>query len=83
MPYYEYHCGTNGRTLEVRHGMGERVETWGDLVRRAGLEADDTPQDAPVERLLSAPVPLTAAASEPAFRGCGQACACAARAGEA
>jgi hypothetical protein len=78
MPYYEYHCGTNGRTLEVRHGMNEQVETWGELVHRAGLEPGDTPADAPVERLLSAPMPLTGSTPDTRFRGCGQGCACAA-----
>jgi len=77
MPYYEYHCGTNGRTLEVRHGMNDQVETWGELARRAGLEPGDTPADTPVERLLSAPVPLTGSTPEAGFRGCGQGCACA------
>jgi hypothetical protein len=77
MPYYEYYCPANGRTLEVRHAMEERIETWGELVRRAGADPSDTPSDAPVERLISAPVPLTegdAAASD--FQGCGRGCAC-------
>jgi len=77
MPYYEYHCPANGRTLEVRHGMSERVDTWGGLVERAGIAAGDTPITAPVERILSAPVPLTGGPSGPAFGGCGSGCGCA------
>lgn len=83
MPYYEYHCPTNGRTVEVRHGMNQRVETWGELAALAGAEVDDAPRNAPVERLLSvtAPVPgyggSTGAARRPDFRGCGGGCACA------
>ncbi|MGD2044762.1 MAG: zinc ribbon domain-containing protein [Gemmatimonadota bacterium] len=78
MPYYEYRCGANGRTLEVRHGMAERLETWGDLAARAGVDSGDTPPDTPVERLLSAPVPLTSSSSDsgPDFPGCGAGCAC-------
>jgi hypothetical protein len=77
MPYYEYRCGSNGRTLEVRHAMAERLETWGELAERAGVEPGSTPANVPVERLMSAPVPLTGSGKEPAFAGCGGACACA------
>ena len=80
MPYYEYRCGANGRTLEVRHGMSEKLRTWGELASRAGTDAGDTPQDAPIERLMSAPVPLTSSGSSEAaggFQGCGAGCACA------
>lgn len=77
MPYYEYHCSSNGRTVEVRHGMDERLARWGEVAERAGTEVGDTPSDAPVERLMSAPVPLTSEGSAPAFQGCGSGCACA------
>jgi len=79
MPYYEYRCGANGRTLEVRHGMEERLETWGELAGRVGTDPGDTPLDTPVERLMSAPVPLTTTGSGPSsagFQGCGAGCAC-------
>lgn len=78
MPYYEYRCGANGRTLEVRHGMAERLQTWGDLASLAGLDPGDTPIDEPVERLLSAPVPLKSPGQGPegGFRGCGSGCGC-------
>jgi predicted nucleic acid-binding Zn ribbon protein len=77
MPYYEYRCASNGQTLEVRHGMDERFSTWGELARRAGADPGDTAPDAPVERLMSAPVPLTGSGGgEADFRGCGSGCAC-------
>lgn len=78
MPNYEYRCATNGRTLEVRHGMEQRLQTWGELAARAGVDPGDTPPDTPVERLLSAPVPLTSSASDPesGFQECGAGCAC-------
>ena len=78
MPHYEYRCPTNGRTLEVRHGMDERLETWGEVTDRAKADPGDTPREAAVERLLSAPVPLTSAGSDggEGFQGCGSGCAC-------
>ncbi len=55
MPLYEYICPQNQRTFEVRHGMNERVETWGELCRLAGESPGETPADAPVEKLLFTP----------------------------
>lgn len=77
MPYYEYRCRANGTTMEVRHGMDERLSTWGELAERAGRDLGATPAAAPVERLMSAPVPLTGGQTEGAFQGCGAGCACA------
>jgi len=77
MPYYEYHCASNGRTVEVRHRMDERLVKWSEVVEYAGVSADETPADAPVERLLSAPVPLTGSGGDAGFQGCGSGCACA------
>lgn len=75
MPFYEYRCASNGRTLEVRHGMDEHLSTWGEVSARAGTDVGTTPENAPVERLMSAPVPLTG--SGPAApMGCGTGCAC-------
>ena len=81
MPYYEYHCQANGRTLEVRHGMSEELHSWGALVKHAGIDPGDTPSGTPVERLMSAPVPLSGQ-GETGFPtgGCGAGCACAPRA---
>lgn len=79
MPYYEYRCGANGKTVEVRHPMSDRLETWGELADLSGTDPGDTPLDAPVERLMSAPVPLTASSSgsgEAGFQGCGAGCSC-------
>ncbi len=53
MPTYDYRCEANGRVVEVRHGMGETLATWGELCERAGIEPGDTPLDAPVRRLIS------------------------------
>ncbi len=80
MPYYEYRCPSNGRTLEVRHGMEERLVTWGELARSAGADPGDTPAESPVERLMSVPAPSPGSGQEPAFQGCGSGCACVPRA---
>jgi len=77
MPYYEYQCVANGRTLEVRHGMGELLTTWGELAGRTDTDVGDTPTDTPIERLMSAPVPVTSSSGETGFQGCGSGCACA------
>ena len=78
MPHYEYHCPSNGRTIEVRHGMNERLATWGEVVGRAGLAVDGTPADSLVERLMSAPIPATAPSNGSSSSvGCGASCACA------
>ena len=78
MPFYEYRCASNGRTLEVRHAMNERLATWGELAQRTGADPGDTPTDAPVERLMSTPVPLTGSGGDvdAGFQGCGGGCAC-------
>ena len=80
MPYYDYFCDTNGRTLEVRHGISESVETWGELCERLGIEPGTTPADSPVERKLSGAIPLTGRAgdsSSSAEPPCGPSCGCA------
>lgn len=78
MPYYEYMCVANGRTIEVRHGMSEELTTWGQVADRAAIDVGDTPANAPVQRIMSAPVPVTGATGGPGFQGCGGGCACAA-----
>ncbi len=53
MPTYDYRCEANGRVVEVRHPMSETLSTWGELCRLAGIDPGDTPEDAPVRRLIS------------------------------
>ncbi len=55
MPVYEYICPANGETVQVVHGMSERVDAWGRLCQLAGADPGATPADAPVEKLLFAP----------------------------
>ena len=53
MPTYDYRCDANGQVVEVRHGMSEVLNTWGELCERADTEPGDTPADAPVRRLIT------------------------------
>ncbi len=53
MPTYDYRCETNGRTVEVKHGMAENLSTWGELCERTGVELGGTPADSPIKRLIS------------------------------
>jgi hypothetical protein len=50
---YEYYCPRNERTVQVQHGIREKINSWGELRQKAGLERDHTPDDAEVERLIS------------------------------
>lgn len=53
MPTYDYLCPSNQRIVEVRHAMHEQVKTWGELCRLAGIPPGDTPEDSPVEKLIT------------------------------
>ena len=55
MPRYDYECEKNGRTVEVRHGIHEKLTTWGEVCECAQIDPGDTPANTPVERLISAP----------------------------
>jgi hypothetical protein len=77
MAYYDYYCAANDRTVEVRHAMSETLRTWGDLCEHAGLPTGDTSADEPIERKVTAGIPLTGRAAESPREACGPSCACA------
>ncbi len=52
MPIYEYYCPENDSTVEVFHSIKERLSTWGELCKHAGLNVGTHNPDAPVERLV-------------------------------
>lgn len=54
MPTYDYLCPANGRTVEVRHGMNEKISNWRELCALAGIDAGDTPESAEVQKLIGA-----------------------------
>jgi len=74
MPAYEYHCPANGRTIEVLHGMDASISTWGEACALASIDPGDTLADMPVDRALSAILPIRVQA-EPS-QGCGPGCGC-------
>ena len=53
MPTYDYHCPANGRIVEVSHKLSDKVATWGELCRRAGIALGGTPGNARVKRLIT------------------------------
>ncbi|MDH5181652.1 MAG: zinc ribbon domain-containing protein [Gammaproteobacteria bacterium] len=53
MPTYDYHCDANGRTVEVKHGMNEKLFTWGELCERAGIDIGDTPVGTDIRKLAT------------------------------
>lgn len=72
MPTYDYRCEANGRVVEVRHGMNEMLETWGDLCDRAQVEMGDTAANTPVKRLITGgSVVSSSALSNPEAPSCG------------
>ena len=72
MPTYDYRCEANGRVVEVRHGMNEVLETWGELCVKAGVDLGDTAADVPVKRLITGgSVVSSSALSNPEAPACG------------
>ena len=55
MPYYDYFCEANGRTVQVRHRMNVVLRTWGEVCYAAQVPLGDTEALAPVRKVLSAP----------------------------
>ena len=55
MPSYDYYCETNGETIEVRHGVDQKITTWGELCFAAQVPLGETDFFAPVRKVLSAP----------------------------
>jgi predicted nucleic acid-binding Zn ribbon protein len=55
MPVYTYLCPSTNVKLEVTHSIHDKAQTWGELCRLGKLDPGETPEDAPVRRLISAP----------------------------
>lgn len=53
MPLYEYYCEDNQKTIEVKHGMSETVDTWEKLCGLASIDLGETPGKAKVKRVIS------------------------------
>ncbi|MGH8596761.1 MAG: zinc ribbon domain-containing protein [Gammaproteobacteria bacterium] len=55
MPIYQYRCDSNGRTVEIKHGINVDLTTWGEVCYAAQITMGDTDFLAPVRRIISAP----------------------------
>lgn len=58
MPNYDYFCETNGKTVEVYHGINTKLKTWGEVCFAAQAPLGDTDVLAPV-RLVIRPVAIS------------------------
>lgn len=55
MPFYDYFCKANNKTVEVKHDIHTHLKTWGEVCKAADLPLGDTKAGAPVERIISFP----------------------------
>ena len=55
MSFYDYYCPANKRTVEVRHEIGKKLKTWGELCQLADMDPGKTSLDSPVKRMISTP----------------------------
>lgn len=55
MAFYDYYCAANKKTVEVKHSINERLKTWGEVCKLAGIDLGDVAADSPVDRIISAP----------------------------
>lgn len=55
MPFYDYHCPANDRTVTVRHRLDLRITNWGELCYAAQLPLGETEFLAPVQKRITAP----------------------------
>ncbi len=53
MPFYDYFCEANGKTVEVFHPMKVRLKTWAAVCLLARIDPGKTPPTSPVVRLIS------------------------------
>jgi hypothetical protein len=62
MPSYDYRCLATGSVHEVKHSLGQKATTWGELCALGHLEPGNIALDSPVERLVSAAGVVSSAA---------------------
>jgi len=73
---YDYICEANGQTLEVNHGISTKIKTWGELCSVLSISPGDTPEDAPVRRLLGLTMVLTSKQVDSGSSGHTGSCCC-------
>ncbi len=55
MPFYDYYCEANGRTVEVNHTAQATLKTWGEVCYVAQIPLGETDPMTPVRKVISAP----------------------------
>ena len=53
MPRYDYYCDANGQSVEARHGISEKIETWGQLCELTGSDLGETMPDSAVRKIIT------------------------------
>ncbi len=53
MPTYDYRCTITGQVFEARHGINDKLHSWGELCASIGMEIGSTAPDSPIERLAT------------------------------
>ena len=56
MPIYDYFCPSNNQPIEGMHSYTHEITTWGEVCQLANCDLGDTPKDALVRRVVSAPM---------------------------
>lgn len=57
MPSYDYFCEDNDQTIEVIHGINDKLKTWGEVCFASQTPLGDTDMLAPV-RLVIRPIAI-------------------------
>ena len=55
MPFYDYYCPANGETVEVKHGMQERLKTWGEVCEKVGIPLGKISAKEKVQKMITPP----------------------------
>ena len=55
MPYYDYYCQANHKTVTANHPMDANIETWGELCYVTQHPLGDTAPTVAVRKLIRAP----------------------------
>jgi len=53
MPFYDYYCEANEKTVEVLHRISICFKTWGEVCEKAKIDPGDTPKNSPVIKMIS------------------------------
>jgi len=62
MPFYDYYCADNNRTVEVNHSINIDLKTWGEVCFAAQIPMGGTEFTAPVRKIIHPPyisIPIT------------------------